>query len=91
MKTFNINCFELTQPDGVGQSDVHIAYVAIEKVAKEWESKQTTWPRNYRKFKKFFMVFESIDEMESHSKESLRKQALSKLTDIDKEVLGLGE
>lgn len=91
MKTYDIDCFELTQPDGGGMYEEHIAYVVTENVAKEWKGKSTGWPRNYRKYKKTIIVFESLTEMEEHSKSEFRKATLAKLNAAEKEALGLGD
>jgi len=89
MKTFEIDCFELTQPDGCGMYEEHVAYVATEKIAKEWQGDKQGWPRNYRKYKKTIVVFESIDEMSENSIKELKKLALAKLSPAEKELLGL--
>lgn len=89
MRIYEIECFELTQPDGGGMREEHIAYVSTEEVAKKWVSEKKGWPRNYHSYSKLIVVFDSLKEMEEQSDENVRVEALAKLTAREKKVLGL--
>ena len=88
MKTIEIKCFEITEPDGGGQYDVHVTYASTEKVANDIiKSLGDKWPRTARKFSKLFTVVESVDEYQNNTAAALRKSAASKLTAAERNTL----
>lgn len=88
MKQHSIDCWEVyTSYD----RDVsHVAYFATEFLASEFIIKDKN--RNYMnktRHRKNYVIFESLDEVAQYSREALRKSALSKLTDLEIEALGI--
>ena len=88
MKQFEIDCFEVREADGGGISDNHVCYVSSEVLAELIVSEQKGY-RSYRKYAKTLTIFDTIGEVEANSKANLRKSALAKLTNLEKEALGL--
>ena len=93
MKKIEIDCFEITVPDGAGIHEVHVAYVdntfAAEAIAEEIGRSNYGWPGNVRKFKKSFTIVSSVDEFKALKTEDAKEAALAKLTAADKQALGL--
>lgn len=88
MKTFEMDCFEITESDGCGVRSNHLAFVSTEAVAKTITDRSKGW-RSYAKYKKLIVVFDSADEFDDNTKNALRKSAMAKLTSAEKEALGL--
>lgn len=88
MKTIELNCFEITEPDGGGQYDVHVAYASTKEVADAIiKSLGSSWPRTANKFTKTFTVVESVEEYKNNTAAALRKSAASKLTAAERKLL----
>jgi len=84
-----ITGWELTQPDGGGMGNDVIGIVRDEAVAKEWVAKAGSWPRDYREFRKEFLVAHSLDALENIKIEQRKAAALAKLTPGERKLLGL--
>lgn len=70
----------------------HVAYFSTESLASDYMSKDKN--RNYmgkQRVRKNFVIFEDLKEVEDYSRANLRKNALAKLTDLEKEALGIKE
>lgn len=95
MKTILIDCWELTQPDGAGQYDEHVGYIASEKEAINWQKNASRggWPGSYKRYHKVVTVFDSLEEMIDNSPSKLKERAIEKakkaLTPQELEVLGI--
>lgn len=88
MKTYEIECYEITEPDGGGQYDLHVAYASTSQVADEIiKSLGKSWPRSAGKFSKLFTVVESVEEYQNNTASALRKSAASKLTAAERNIL----
>ena len=88
MKQFEMDCYEVRESDGGGMHDNHVCYVSNPTLAQKMVDKSKGW-RNYREYKKLFTIFDTEEEIETNSKANLRKNALAKLTNLEKEALGL--
>ena len=88
MKQFEMDCFEVREADGGGISDNHVCFVGNALLAEAICAKQKGY-RSYRKYDKLYTVFDTMEEIEANSKANLRKSALAKLTNLEKEALGL--
>jgi FPC/CPF motif-containing protein YcgG len=88
MKQFEIDCYEVTESDGGGMHSNHVAYVSNKELADKLVSKSKGW-RNASKYTKLITIFDTMEEVEANSKANLRKSALAKLTNLEKEALGL--
>lgn len=88
MKQFEMDCYEVREADGGGMSDSHVCYVSNAKLAEAVCAKQKGY-RTHRAHKKLYTVFDTMEEIEANSKANLRKSALAKLTNLEKEALGL--
>lgn len=85
-----IDCWEVYE--SYDRDSSHVAYFATESLAISFITKHKN--RNYlskNRHRKNYVIFEGLDEMEQYSKAALRKSALSKLTDLEKEALGIKE
>ena len=88
MKQHIIDCWEVyTSYD----RDVsHVAYFDSESLAIAYKTRNKD--SNYmgiQRVKKTFVIFESLDDADQYSRESLRKGALAKLTALEIEALGI--
>ena len=88
MKQFEIDCYEVTESDGGGMHSNHIAYVSNKELADKLVSKSKGW-RNTSKYTKLITIFDTMEEVEANSKANLRKSALAKLSNLEKEALGI--
>ena len=89
MKKFEIDCFEVTQPDGGGMHSDHVAYASTKHVAELLAKQNSGWPGYVHEYKKTFLILDSVEEYKDLVQENKRQKALAKLTDEDKKVLGL--
>ena len=80
MKTFEMDCFEVTESDGDGVRSHRVAFVSNESVAKELADRSKGW-RRYEKYKQLLVVFDTIDEFDANTKEALRKSAIAALAE----------
>jgi hypothetical protein len=87
MKQFTIDGYEIREADGGGMSDRILYFVSTEAVAKAIVGKSHYL--SYRAHKETFTVFDTIEEIETASKEALRARALAKLSAAEKAALGL--
>lgn len=88
MKQFEIDCYEVTESDGGGMHSNHVAFVGSKALADEMVAKSKGW-RSHNKYKKLITIFDTMEEIDANSKSNLRKSALAKLTNLEKEALGL--
>lgn len=88
MKTFEMDCFEVRETDGGGMSSNHIMYCATQALADKVAGRSKGW-RNVVPYKKTIRIFVTMEEIEEHSVQALRKSALSKLTAAEREALGV--
>jgi hypothetical protein len=88
MKQFEIDCYEVTEADGGGMHSNHVAYVGNKALAEAMVAKSPNW-RNMSKYTKLITIFDTMEEVEANSKANLRKSALAKLTNLEKEALGI--
>ena len=88
MKQFEMDCYEVREADGGGMSDNHVCYVSSDVLAEQIVAKQKGY-RSYRKYTKLHTIFDTMEEVEANTKSALRKSALAKLTNLEKEALGL--
>lgn len=92
MKHYEIDCWEVTAPDGGGVYDEHCAYFSSKSVAEEYAQAQqakSNWPRSVQPFKRSYTVLDSIEECEELTRQNVRNRALKKLTAQEREELGL--
>lgn len=90
MKTYEIECYEVTEPDGGGMHSVHLCYTSTKAVADEIiKSLGTGWPRTTTKYTKLITVVESLEEYQANTKAALLRSAASKLTAEERALLGL--
>ena len=88
MKTFEMDCFEVTESEGDGVRSRHVAFVSNQALADTLVDRQAGW-RNVTPYKKLLVVFDTIEEFDANTKEALRKTALAKLSPAEREALGL--
>ena len=88
MKQFEMDCYEVREADGGGMHDNHVCYVGNAALAEALVAKSKGY-RSYRKYDKLYTVFDTMEEIEANSKANLRNSALAKLTNLEKEALGL--
>lgn len=88
MKQYEVDCWEVTEADGGGMHSNHVAYVSTKELAEQMEAKSKGW-RSISKYTKLITIFDTMEEIEANSKANLRKSALAKLTNLEKEALGL--
>ena len=88
MKKIEVNCFEITETDGGGVYEKHVAYADTKNLADAIAEPGGGW-LNVRQFKKTFVVVQSMDEYKQLKDDTAREAALAKLTDADKAALGL--
>lgn len=90
MKTIEVDCFEITQPDGGGVRDEHICFASTKRVAESIvKHLGPGWPQDIRKFNKAFTVVESFEEYLDHTMSTKRANAAAKLTKEDRATLGI--
>ena len=88
MKQFEMDCYEVREADGGGMHDNHVCYVSSAVLAEQIVAKQKGY-RNYRKYTKTLTIFDTMEEVEANTKSALRKSGMAKLTNLEKEALGL--
>lgn len=84
MKVIEIDCWEVTESY---DRDTHVAFFSEENVAKEFSEKSPY--RSARQYKKTFIICESLEDKANADKETMRQNALAKLTKQERELLGL--
>lgn len=88
MINYNIDCWEVYE--SYDRDTTHVAYFATEHLAGQFIS--THKNKNYfskTRHRRNIKIFESLEEVVEYSKENLRKSGLAKLTDLEKEALGI--
>lgn len=88
MKQISIECWEVYS--SYDRDTTHMAYFDTEDLAIAFIHQHAN--RNYMSkniHRKNYVIFESIEEMDEYSKVNLRKSGLAKLTNLEKEALGL--
>jgi hypothetical protein len=88
MKEFEIDCYEVRESDGDGRSDHHICFCSSAGLAELITNQNKGW-RSTSKFKKRFLVLDSEQEYKDNTRAAVKKRALSKLTEDEKEALGI--
>lgn len=94
MKTYEINftCFEVTEPDGGGINSNHIAYFSSRYEAEKYvKIVGNGWPKNIREktVSHRYTVLDTVEEKSNYDMELVKQQALRKLTQKEKQALGL--
>ena len=79
-----IKCWDIQVWDG-GDRHNHKYYVATKEAADAWKAKN----KFDEVYQKEFVILDSWDELQEYQTGELRKRALAKLTDAEKQVLGL--
>jgi hypothetical protein len=88
MKQFEMDCYEVVEADGGGMHDLHICFVGSSNLAETLVARSKGY-RRYVKHNKTYTVFDTLEEVDANSKANLRKSGLAKLTNLEKEALGL--
>lgn len=88
MKKIEVDCFEITETDGGGVYENHVAYADTKNLADAIAEPSKGW-MNVRPFRKIFVVVQSMDEYKQLKSDDAREAALAKLTNADKRALGL--
>ena len=86
MKVLEFECFEISETDGGGMYDKHVRYVSTKELAEKICKGKVFL--SYRPAKQKLVLFDSLEEIEAYDREELRKNALAKLTEAEREVLG---
>lgn len=89
MKKIEIDCFEVTEPDGAGMHNLHVAYASSKTVADAIAQSNNGWPGYVNAYKKTIVIVDSVDEYRQLRADGKREAALAKLTEDDKKALGL--
>jgi hypothetical protein len=91
MKNIEIDCWEVTEPDGGGISSNHVAYFSDKNVAYQFiADKKTHWiDKEPRRFQKTFVILDSISELQILAKRSAIAAAKAKLTKEELRLLGI--
>lgn len=90
MKTIEIDCWEVTEADGDGIRSNHVAFFSDELVAKKFvSSKKDRWLETPRRFRKTFVIMDSLDDLEQVKKTAAIAAAKAKLTKEELELLGI--
>ncbi len=79
-----LKCYQIFISDGGGGSK-HGFYVMSKEAAEQWTAKNT-WDFFYEKE---ITIFDDLEDYETNSAEALKRNALAKLTEQEKELLGL--
>ncbi len=88
MRKIEVNCFEITETEGDGIHEKHIAYADGKCVADAIAEPSKGW-MHVRPFSKVFVIVQSLDEYKQLKNDAAREAALAKLTEADKKALGL--
>lgn len=86
MIKYEIDCFEVKE--SFDRDSNHIAYTTTQKLAEQIAYKQKNY-RSVSAFKKTFIIYESMQDVEDYSLANLRKTGLAKLTSEERKALGL--
>lgn len=86
MKKFEIDCFEVTE--SYDRDSKHVAFVSTVALAEKLVATQKGY-RSYQAYKKTILIFETQEDIETYSRENLRKSGLAKLTSEERQALGL--
>lgn len=84
----SVDCWEVVE--SYDRASTHVAYFTTEALAVAFieRHKNKNYFSRYH-YRKNYVIFESLDDVSTYSKEALRKSALAKLTDLEKEALGI--
>lgn len=88
MRVMYIDCIEVVEADMDGRTETTIALVSNKALADELISESPGW-RHWNQYKKRFIVYDTMHEFRDSAKKHIRAGALAKLTEQEKEVLGL--
>lgn len=86
MKRYEIECFKVTE--SYDRDSWTVAYASSESLAKQIADLQKHY-RHVSKHKQTITVFETMEEFVNQKNEDIKKAALAKLTDVEKQALGL--
>jgi len=86
MKTFEMDCFEVTE--SYDRDSRHFSFVSSRSLAESLVGKSKGY-RSIREYKKTITIFDTMEEIEENSVSNIRKVALAKLTSKEREVHGL--
>lgn len=94
MKTYEINftCFEVTEPVAGGMQSNHIAYFSSKNEAEKYvKISSNGWPKDIREktVSQRYTVLDTVEEKSNYDMEIVKQQALGKLTQKEKQALGL--
>jgi hypothetical protein len=90
MKTYEIECWELTQPSGDGMRSEHLCYASTEQVANDIaKSIGKGWPKHAERYTKVFSIMESVDDYKANTRAALLKSAAEKLTPAERALFGI--
>lgn len=94
METIEIDCWEVTEPDGGGVRSNHVAYFSSYASAKAYingrMSRGDNWiDREPKNFKKTFIILENENEAEEMKKQKAIASAKAKLTKEELRLLGI--
>lgn len=87
-----IDCWEVSQPDGGGIDNEHVAYFTTEKIADEFiRITGKGWPKYKERIQETisYNICESVAEYADQETIAKREKALAKLTKDEKKLLGL--
>lgn len=79
-----IRCWDIQVWDG-GDRHNHKYYVATKQAADAWKANN----KFDEIYEKEFVILDGLEELKDYESGQLRKQALAKLTETEKKVLGL--
>lgn len=86
MKKYEIDCFQVTEY--FDRDSTHIAYTSTRQLAEKIADKQKNY-RTVSTFKKTFVVYETMQDVEDYSLAKLKNSGLAKLTPEERQALGL--
>ena len=86
MYKVEIDCYEVSE--SYDRNSSVVAYVSTIALAKELVTVKKDF-RSSREFRKTFLIFESMEDVETYSRENLKKTGLAKLTSEERQALGL--
>lgn len=90
MKTLNISCYEISEPDGCGVSNTHLVYASTAQVAYQIvKSLGSGWPRYVTPYSKQILIVESVEEYVEMKSAKQRQIAAAKLSASDRAALGI--
>lgn len=93
MKNYSVSftAWEVTQPDDGGMRNEHLAYFSSRIEADKYVAQAKGWPRHMNQItiNKSWTVFDSVNELNELKLENLKERALAKLTEEERELLGI--